>query len=84
MKKFFICVIILAGFVMGVLLGDLTSNMGSLGFLGFGFDFGFENPIILNLGVMKVTLGFWMKVNLGGLIGLMTGIFISNVVLKKW
>lgn len=84
MKNFFICILILAGFVMGVLLGDLTSQINGLNFLGFGFDFGFENPIILNLGVLKLTLGFWMKINLGGIIGLIASIFISNKVMKKW
>lgn len=84
MKKFFICIIILAGFVMGVLLGDISNQFGPLSFLGFGFDFGLENPIVLNLGVMKLTLGFWMNVNLGGLAGLIISIFLSNSIMKKW
>ncbi|MEG0221221.1 MAG: DUF4321 domain-containing protein [Clostridia bacterium] len=68
---------------MGVLLGDLAASVSWLKFLSFGFDFGITEPAVLNLGIMKVTLGFWMKLNLAGVIGLITAAIVSNKVLRK-
>ncbi len=82
MKHFLTIVLLLSGLVMGVLLGELATSVSALSFLNFGFDFGMAQPVVLNLGIMKLTLGFWMKLNIAGVIGLVLAAVISNKLIR--
>ncbi len=50
---FFVC----AGIVVGALVASLAKNVSGLSWLSFGLSFGTETPLILNLGVLTLTLG---------------------------
>ena len=55
-KNFWILLIfILCGLVLGGLLGELARNVNWLSWMAFGQEFGLENPLTLNLGVMTIT-----------------------------
>lgn len=82
MKHFLTVILLLSGLVMGVLLGELATSVSWLKFLNLGFDFGMVEPAIINLGIIKITLGFWMKLNLAGVIGLVIAAFLSNKLIK--
>ena len=47
---------VLAGLVIGGLIGDLASNVSWLNWLSFGEEFGLKDPILLDLNVMVITL----------------------------
>ena len=82
MKHFLTIVLLLAGLVMGVLLGELATSVSWLEFLNFGFDFGISQPFVLNLGILKLTFGFWMKLNIAGVIGLIVAAVVSNKLIR--
>lgn len=71
---------ILSGLVIGGLLGELAKNVNWLWWLGFGQEFGLENPIILNLSVITVTFGLMFKINIASIIGMAIAIFIYKKV----
>ena len=71
---------ILAGLVIGGLLGDLAANVEWLKWLSYGEEFGLAEPIILNLNVMTITLGFMIKINIASIIGVILALVIYRKV----
>ncbi len=80
-KNFWILIIfLLAGLVIGGLLGDLAGKVDSLWWLGYGQEFGLKNPIELDLNVLKVTFGLLIKINIASIVGMVLAIFIYRKV----
>ena len=80
-KNFWILLIfILSGLVIGGLLGELAGNINGLWWLSFGQEFGLENPLILNLSILKITFAFTVKINIASIIGLAIAIFIYKKI----
>ncbi len=57
----FIC----SGIVLGSLVAELTKNIDWLKWLSFGMSFGITTPFVLDLSVLKITLGasFWLNIS---------------------
>lgn len=70
---------VLAGLVIGGLIGDLAANVSWLNWLSFGEEFGLREPIILDLNVMTVTFGLAIRINIASIIG----VIISLVIFRK-
>ena len=80
-KNFWILLIfMLSGLVIGGLLGDLAANVEGLWWLAFGQEFGLENPVVLNLSILKITFGLMIKINISSIIGLGIAIFIYRKI----
>ncbi len=80
-KNFWIMLIfILCGLVIGGLLGDLAGNINGLWWLAFGQEFGLENPLVLNLSILKITFAFLIKINIASIIGMAIGIFLYRKI----
>jgi hypothetical protein len=69
-------VFILAGLVIGGLLGELSKNIDWLWWLGYGQEFGLTSPIVLDLSVIKLTFSFTVKISIASIIGMAIAIFI--------
>jgi hypothetical protein len=68
--------LILAGIVLGSFIATLTAGINGLNWLSFGQVFGFQNPIVLDLGVMVLTFGLTIKITIASIIG----IFIAAII----
>ena len=80
-KRIWILLIfILCGLVIGGLIGDLTSNINGLWWLGYGQEFGFSEPLVLNLSVLSITFAFTIKINIASIVGLAIAIFIYRKI----
>ena len=66
--KFISIIFILAGLVIGGLIGNLTSNIDGLSWLSYGEEFGLRDPIVLDLNVLTLTLGLTIKINIASII----------------
>lgn len=73
-------VFILSGLVIGGLLGELASRIDFLWWLGYGQSFGLEQPVILDLSILKITFGLMIKVNIASIIGILISLFIYRKV----
>ncbi len=73
-------IFILSGLVIGGLLGDLASKVDWLWWLGFGEEFGLQNPIVLDLSILKITFALMFKINIASIIGIGLAIFIYRKV----
>jgi len=73
-------VFILSGLVVGGLLGELASKVNWLWWLSYNQSFGLENPITLNLSVVKVTFAMMFKISISSIIGMVLAIFIYKKI----
>ena len=73
-------IFIFSGLVIGGLLGDLASNVNGLWWLSFGQEFGIENPLVLNLNIIKLTFALIIKINIASIIGMAIALFIYKKI----
>ena len=66
----------LAGIVLGGLLGEFASGLDFLWWLGYGQSFGLSQPIVLNLSIIAITFGVEFKINIASIIGIGIALFI--------
>lgn len=72
--------LILAGVVLGGFIGSLAEGLTYLNWLNYGQSFGFENPIVLNLGILVLTFGLNIKITIAGIIGVILAIMIYRTL----
>lgn len=81
-RSSWICILfILAGLVIGSLIGNLASNVDFLWWLSFGQEFGLSEPLVLDLQVVKLTFAVTFKINIASIIGVIISMFIYRKVL---
>ena len=73
-------VILLAGLVVGGLLGELASGIPWLWWLSYSQSFGLENPIVLDLSIVKITFALMFKISVSSIIGMILAIFIYKKI----
>lgn len=73
-------VFILSGLVVGGLLGKLASSVPWLWWLSFEQEFGLENPLVLDLSILKLTFGLMFKINVASIIGMILAVFIYKKI----
>lgn len=83
-KNGWLCLVfVLAGLVIGSLLGQLASNVSYLWWLNYGREFGISttNPFTLDINVIKLTFGMMFNLNVASIIGLVISMFIYKKAL---
>lgn len=73
-------IFILSGLVVGGLIGELASKVNWLWWLSYSQSFGLENPIVLDLSVMKITFALMFKISISSIIGMVLAIFIYKKI----
>ena len=73
-------VFLLAGLVIGGLLGKLASSVSWLWWLSYEEEFGINASIVLDLSVLKLTFGLMFKINIASIIGMILAIFIYKKI----
>ena len=68
--------LVLAGVVLGGFLGSLAAGVPGLDWLNFGDSFGLENPVVLSLGLVVLTFGLTIKINIASIIGIVLAILV--------
>lgn len=66
----------LAGLTVGHFVGELCQQVSFLAFLNYGKVFGLEQPLVVDIGVLLVTLKVQIKMTLIGIVGLIGGILL--------
>ena len=68
--------LVLAGVVLGGVIGSLAANVSGLSWLNYGPAFGLENPLVLSLGLVVLTFGLTIKITIASIIGIVLAILI--------
>ena len=80
-KNIWILIIfLLAGLVIGGLLGEIAANVDMLWWLSYGESFGLSSPVELDLSVIQVTFGLMFKINIASIIGMALAIFLYRKI----
>lgn len=72
----FICI----GVVLGTLVAQLTEGIPWLSWLAFGTEFGLKSPVILNLGVLTLTFGLVIDLNVAVIIFIMIALLVGKKI----
>lgn len=68
--------ILLSGIVLGGFIGYLCRNISFLSWLNYGQTFGLSSPVVLDLGILVLTFGLTVSINIASIIGIIIGIII--------
>lgn len=71
--------IIFMSIILGGFLGELALSIPELRFLSAGKTFGITSPMVLELGIIKLTIGIVIRLNVAAAIG----VIVSLIVIKK-
>ena len=67
---------LLAGIVLGGFIGMLAQDIPGLGWLSYGQTFGLQQPVILDLGILVLTLGLSVNISIASIVGMILSIII--------
>ena len=81
MKTVIKIITIFAGIILGGYLGELALSVPALKFLAAGKELGLEQPLVLDLNILKLTFGFTVKLNIAGILGFIASLFIIKKAL---
>ncbi len=68
--------ILISGLVIGGLIGDTLGNVSFLSWLKYGKEIGLNPPFSLDLSFFSLQLGFSVKLNIAGIIGMLLSILV--------
>lgn len=75
-SKWTLLLILLSGIVLGGFIGYLCQNISWLNWLNYGRSFGLSSPVVLDLGIIVLTFGLTITINIASIIGIIIGIII--------
>lgn len=81
MKRLIVIVFAILGMIVGVSFGATTVGMNGLNWLSIGGEIGVKTPIVLDLGFLQFTVGFWCKINIAGVLFMVVFALVSKKVL---
>lgn len=58
----------------------LAEGVPALSWLSYGQTFGFDNPIVLNLGLLVITFGLNIKITIASILGVVISIIIYRLL----
>ena len=80
-KNFWILLImLLAGIVLGDFMGQLANGISWLSWLNFGQSFGLDSPLVINFGILVITLGLTIKITMASIIGIAIALIIYRMI----
>lgn len=80
-KNFWILLImLLAGIVLGGFMGQLANGISWLSWLNFGQSFGLDSPLVINFGILVITLGLTIKITMASIIGIAIALIIYRII----
>lgn len=79
-NNWILIIILLCGIVLGGYIGTLASHVSFLRWLAYGNTFGLTSPIVLDLGIMVLTFGLTITINIASIIGLIIGIIVYRFI----
>lgn len=78
-KNFWILLVfILAGLVIGGLIGELASK--SIWWLGYAQEFGLTQPVSLDLSILKISFGFSVRISIASIIGIAIALLVYRKI----
>lgn len=80
MKRAIIIIFCILGMVVGLAVSQSLSSVSYLSWLALGGEIGIKTPMVIDLSFLQFSVGFWIKVTVGGVIGMVLFGLLSKVV----
>ena len=71
---------VLSGIVLGGFIGEAASGVPFLSWLNFGQSFGLDSPLVINFGILVITLGLTIKITMASIIGVIIAILTYHFI----
>ena len=71
--------LLLVGIVLGSFIGYLCRDVSFLSWLNYGIKFGFESPFVCDLGVLQLTFGLSLDINVASIFGVLIAILVYKL-----
>jgi len=75
-SKWSMLLILLSGIVLGGFIGYLCRDISWLSWLSYGQTFGLSSPVVLDLGIIILTFGLTITINIASILGIIIGIIL--------
>lgn len=75
-SRWTLLLILLSGIVLGGFIGYLCRDISFLNWLNYGQTFGLSSPVVLDLGILILTFGLTITINIASILGIVIGIII--------
>ena len=75
-------VLVLAGIVIGSLVGKVTEGIAVLKWLSFGLTFGTEAPVVLDLFVLRLTFGISFNLSVSVILFVALSLILGRKLIK--
>ena len=79
-NRLILIVLLIAGLVVGGLLGQVAAKVDFLWWLGYSQTFGLSTPIQLDLSVIQLTFAISFKISIASILGMLIGICIYKII----
>ena len=79
-NSIWIIIIFLVGVVAGGFISEYAGTIPYLSWLQYGKEFGVMEPIIVDMGILKITFAFTIKFTIGGILGIIISIIIYKIL----
>lgn len=73
-------VIVIAGAMLGSVLANAVGQFTYLAWLGRSLSVGLDPPVVINLHVLTLTLGFVVRLNLAVLLGILVAAYVFRML----
>ena len=73
---------VLVGIVTGSMVMEITAGVPWLTWLTYGLDFGTPSPVVLDLQVLRLTLGATVNITISHVIFVVLSILLGRVILQ--
>lgn len=81
-NKIYNIFLVLVGIVLGTFVSHICKDVNLLSWLAFGIDFGLESPLILDLSVIRLTLGISVNLTLATVIFIILSLIIGRALAR--
>lgn len=81
-NSWIIVFMMMIGLIIGTVIGSYCSGMQALSWLNYGQVFGLTSPLVLDLGVLVLTLGLTIKINIASVIGIVIAFLFYKLLVR--
>ena len=74
--------LVLIGIVLGSFVSSICRGISFLSWLVFGVDFGLESPMVLDLGILRLTFGISVDLTLATVIFIILSLLIGRAIAR--
>lgn len=75
--------LICAGIVIGAMLAEITAGVPFLSWLSYGLDFGTEAPLILDLNVLRLSVGLSVNITISTIVCVALSLILGRMIVKS-